>query len=130
MKRLILIAVIGLSLAGCAGSLPTLNLQNQVNLNTEAGIVSGYGLAVNAENALKAQPLCKTGTTTSISNICVKRSLIVRLQNADKVANAAVNQLVAFTQANPTVSPSNYISAAQAAILAVQSVINAAHNGG
>lgn len=125
MKRLIPIILLAFGLAACS-SLPTLNLSNQVNLNTLEGVVSGYGIVINAENGLKAQPLCLTGTSPSITNICVKRSLIVRLQNADKVANTAVNQAVAFVKNNPTVSPTQYISAAQAALLASQTIINSA----
>lgn len=128
MKKLLLAIPLALSLGACS-SLPTINLSNQVNLNTLEGVVSGYGLVVNAENALKSTPLCLTGTAPSVTNICVKRSTIVRLQAADKVANSAVNAAVAFVKANPSVAPTSYISAAQSALLAVQSVINTANTG-
>lgn len=136
MKKLAIAAVAlsSLALAGC--NLPTLNLQSSVDLNTEAGILSGYGLVVNAENALRANvdqgvvPLCKTGTLPSVSNICVKRSVMVQLQNADAKMNTTVNQMVAFTKAHPTVSPLQYISAAQDALLAVQAVLNSAKPAG
>ena len=133
MKRIALalvpvIAAACLSVGACT-PLPTLNLSNQVNLNTLEGVVSGYGLVINAENVLHQQPLCLTGTSPSITNICVKRSLIVRLQGSDKIANTAVNQAVTFVNNNPTVSPTQYISAAQAALLASQTIVNSATQG-
>lgn len=129
MKRLIPIMLLALALAGCAGTLPTLNIANSVSLNTLEGVVSGYGILVNQENLAKAQPLCKTGTAPSINNLCVKRSTIVRLQAADKIANATVNQAVLFVKNNPSVDPSQYISAASNAIISLQAVVNAAKAG-
>lgn len=124
MKKLFAIVLLTFGLGAC--NLPTLNLAGQVNLNTLEGLVSAYGLVVNAENVLRSQPLCATGTSPSISNICVKRSLIVRLQNADRIANVTVNQAVLFSKNNPTISPTQYISAAQQALLASQNIINSA----
>lgn len=128
MKKLFAACLVALALAGCAG-LPTLNVANSVNLNTLEGVVSSYGILLNQENLLKVQPLCKTGTAPSISNICVKRSMIVRLQGADKIANATVNQAVLFVKNNPTVDPTQYISAASNAIVSLQTVVNAAKAG-
>jgi hypothetical protein len=128
MKRILAIAILGLSLAGCS-SLPTLHLAGSVNLNTLEGVVSAYGILLNQEILVKAQPLCKTGTTPSITNLCVKRSTIVRLQNADKTANATINQAALFVKNNPTVDPSQYISAASQAVTSLQAIINAAKAG-
>lgn len=122
------LALGALALGGC--NLPTLNIGSQVNLNTLEGIVSGYGILLNAENTYKALPLCKTGTTPSVTNICAKRSIIVRLQNADKLANTAVNQAVGFVKANPSVDPTQYLSAAQSALTALQTVLNSASSTG
>jgi hypothetical protein len=127
MKKVFTI-VFALTLGAC--TLPTLNLNSQVNLNTMEGVAAGYGILLNAENVLKQVPLCKTGTSPSATNICVRRSLLVRLQAADRVAYAAVIQAETFVKANPTVSPANYISAAQSALLAAQAVINSASVGG
>jgi hypothetical protein len=124
MNRTILAIVamtVSMSLGGC---LPTINVQNQVNLNTTQGVVAGYGILANQLELLKAQPLCKTGTKPSIMNICVPRSIIVRLQNGMIIAQKAVDQAVAFEAANPTISPTGYIAAASSALLSVQSVYN------
>jgi hypothetical protein len=126
MRKFIAIAALALSLAGC---LPTINVANSVNLNTIEGVVSGYGILLEQEKLLKTQPLCKTGTAPSINNICVKRSMIVRLQSADKIANATINQAVLFVQKNPTVDPTQYISAASSALTGLETIVNAARAG-
>jgi hypothetical protein len=118
-------AALALSLALC-GCLPTINVQNAVNLNTTQGVVAAYGILANQLDVLKAQPLCKTGTKPSLTDICVPRSLIVRLQSGMTIAKVAVNNAVAFEQANPTIAPTQYISAASSALLSVQNVYNAA----
>jgi hypothetical protein len=129
MKKLVIALAFAIGVAGCS-SLPTLNIGNQVNLNTIEGVVSGYGILLNAENTYKALPLCKTGTTPSITNVCAKRSIIVRLQSADKIANTAVNTAVSFVKSNPSVDPSQYLTAAQNALTALQTVLNTAQATG
>jgi hypothetical protein len=123
MRNIILAVTLALSLAGCG--LPTINIQNQVNLNTTEGVVAGYGILANQLILLKAQPLCRTGTKPSLMNICVPRSIIVRLQNGMVIAQRAMNSAVAFEAANPTIDPAGYISAASSALLSVQNVYNA-----
>jgi hypothetical protein len=123
MRNIALLVVVAFALGGC---LPTINVQSAVNLNTTQGVVAAYGILANQLDVLKAQPLCKTGTKPSLTNICVPRSLIVRLQSGMAVAQVAINNAVAFEQANPTVAPTQYIAAAQSALLSVQNVYNAA----
>jgi hypothetical protein len=125
-----LLAVIALSVGLGACNLPTLQIGSQVNLNTLEGIISAYGILLNAEMTYKALPLCKTGTKPSLQNICAQRSTVVRLQNADKIAHSSINSAIAFVKANPSVSPIEYISAAQAAITALQVVLNQANATG
>ena len=130
MRRIILAffaIALSIQLGGC---LPTINLANEVNLNTTQGLVAGYGILVNQENLLKSQPLCLTGTKPSITNICVPRSLIVRLQTGTAIAQKAINSAVAFEKAHPTVDPTQYISAASDALLAVQTIYNSAATSG
>lgn len=127
MRKFLLCVMLALALplAACDG-LPTINIQNQVNLNTTQGVVAGYGILANQLELMKQQPLCKTGTTPSLANICVPRSTLVRLQAGMVIAQKAMNAVVAFEAANPTVSPAGYISAASSALLAVQGVYNSA----
>ena len=120
--------MVGLALAGCQTTLPTLNISNAVALNTVYGIENAYGIAVNAANAYKALPLCKTGTRPSAINICAKRSVIVNLQAAMRRARIAVNNLVAFQRAYPTLDISNFVAAAQTALADVQAVLASGAN--
>lgn len=126
MKKYLITAAVALSLGGCAGTLPTLNLANQVNLNTIEGVVSGYGILANQEVLAMGQALCATGTSPSLTNICIKRSQKLAIQALDKQVNYDVNAAVAFIKANPTVDPSAYISTASKALTALQGVLNAA----
>jgi hypothetical protein len=126
MKKLLIVGLAALSLAGCAGTLPTINVQGAVNLNTLEGVVSAYGIIAEQERVLKLQPLCKTGTTPGVSNLCVKRSIIVTLQKATAIAKVAVDNAVNFVATNPTIDPTQYISAAQTALISAQQVYNAA----
>ncbi|BEV46988.1 hypothetical protein [Afipia carboxidovorans] len=122
------VLMVGLALAGCQTTLPTLNISNAVALNTVYGIENAYGIAVNAANAYKALPLCKTGTRPSATNICAKRSVIVNLQAAMRRARIAVNNLVAFQRAYPTLDISNFVAAAQTALADVQAVLASGAN--
>jgi uncharacterized lipoprotein YajG len=130
MQKRTAVAVLacGLVLAGCQTTLPSLNLNNTVALNTIYGIENAYGVAVNAASAYKALPLCRTGTVPSASNICAKRSVIVNLQSAMRRAQLAVNNAVAFQKAYPSVDATNVVGAAQTALLNVQQVLASGGN--
>jgi uncharacterized lipoprotein YajG len=130
MQKRTAVAVLacGLVLAGCQTTLPSLNLNNAVALNTIYGVENAYGVAVNAASAYKALPLCRTGTVPSASNICAKRSVIVNLQSAMRRAQLAVNNAVAFQKAYPSVDATNVIGAAQTALLNVQQVLASGGN--
>jgi hypothetical protein len=72
--------MLGFALTGCQTVLPSLSLDNAVTLNTVYGIENAYGIAVNAVNAYKALPLCKTGTSPGATNICAERSVVGNLK--------------------------------------------------
>jgi hypothetical protein len=126
MRKLVAtIAVVsGLAMAGCQTvALPSLNLNTAVSLNTVYGIENAFGVAVNAANAYKALPLCRTGTEPGVANICAKRSVIERLQYAMRKARLAVNNLVALRKAYPSVDITNAIAAARSALIVVQQIL-------
>lgn len=126
MRKLIaaIAAVSGLALAGCQTvALPSLNLNRTVSLNTVYGIENAFGVAVNAANAYKALPLCRTGTEPGVANICAKRSVVERLQSAMRKARLAVNNLVALQRAYPSVDITNALVAAQSALMVVQQIL-------
>ncbi|WP_438277758.1 hypothetical protein [Nitrobacter sp.] len=126
MRKLVVATALvsGLALAGCQTvSLPSLNLNTAVARNTVYGIENAYGVAVNAANAYKALPLCRTGTLPGATNICARRSVIERLQAAMLKAHLAVNNLVALQKTYPSVDITNALSAAQSALVAVQQIL-------
>lgn len=125
MQKLIRIVAISLALilAACAGK-PPIAISSAVTLNSLYTVEAGYGVALAAENTYKNLPLCKTGTTPSLTNICAKRSVIVRLQNADKQVVNAITIARDFIKNNPTLDASSYISTAQNALSALQSILN------
>jgi hypothetical protein len=125
MRKLLACAALalGLALAACQTVLPSLNLNTAVTLNTVYGIENAYGVAVNAANAYKSLPLCRTGTVPGAANICARRSVIVNLQSAMRRARVAVNNLVNFQKTYPSVDITNVMSAAQSALLDVQQVL-------
>ena len=126
MRKLVaaMVLVSSLALAACqTASLPSLDLTTAVTLNTIYGIENAYGVAVNAANAYKALPLCRTGTVPSAANICAKRSVIERLQTAMRRARLAVSNLVALQKAYPSVDVTNALAAAQSALIGVQQVL-------
>jgi hypothetical protein len=126
MRKIILAAIIGLSLAGCS-NMPKLDLSNSVTLNTMLSVESAYGVALSGERAYKALPLCRTGVPVTVTNPCAKRSVIVNLQAADRKVISAIRQANTFIKTYPTVDASNLISAASAAVSSLQSIL--AQNG-
>lgn len=120
MKGMIL--ALALVLGGCAG---TLSVPNPVGTSQLGDIESAYGLALTAALTYRNLPLCKTGTTISVTNVCARRSVVVQLQSAAAKAQAAVKALRAFVAANPTLNPGTLVAAAQAALATLQSVESA-----
>ena len=130
MKRLIAIVAVASFLGGCSiAALPSLDVNTSVSRNTLYGVEGSYGIALSGERAYKALPLCKTGTTTSFTNLCAKRSTIVRLQSADRVAISAIKNANAYIKTYPTLDATNVLSAAQSAVSSLQQVVASAQAG-
>lgn len=123
MKKLFLALALTLGLVGCA-NLPKLDLNQEVTYNTLVSAESAYGVALSAMRSYKALPLCRTGTTATIVAPCARRSVIVKMQSADRLALRALHNARDFVVNNPTIDASNVIGAAQDAIAAVKSVLN------
>jgi hypothetical protein len=123
MKRLFLVVTLALGLAGCA-AMPSLQIGTAVTFNTLEGVEAAYGVALNFERQYKALPLCKTGTLPSTSNICARRSIIVRLQAADRQAIVAIAAAANFVRRYPNVDPSNVIGAASSAVAVIQTILS------
>ena len=110
MRKVFLAVTLAFSLAACA------TISNPVGTTQLAQIESAYGVALSVAVAYRNLPLCRTGTTPSVQNICAKRSVIVRLQAADRNAQGALVAARRFVRNNPTISAASAIGAAQAAV--------------
>lgn len=118
MRKLLALLLLP-AVGGCAllGS-----FQNPVNLNQLATVESGYGIALSAAVAYRDLPLCKTGTVSTVTSICAQRSIILRLQAADRTVETAIQAANSFVAANPTLDATSVIAAAQSALAGFQAI--------
>lgn len=117
------------ALAGCSATLPSASLNTTVTRNSLYSVEAAYGVALSAERAYKTLPLCKTGTTTSYTNPCAKRSTIVKMQAADRVAISSISNANNFIKTYPMLDATNVLSAAQSAVSALQQIVSSAQAG-
>ena len=115
MKKAIVICL-GLSLSACA------SINNPITLNEIGGMESAYGIALSAAVAYRSLPLCKTGFTATLTNVCAQRSIIVKLQAANRGVIVAVHAARDFVVNNPTLDPTTVISTAQRALSGLQAI--------
>ena len=120
-----------LTLVGCdpgrsvlqgGGSL-TASINNPVGLNELAAVESVYNVAANAALVYRGRPLCTRAALESPTNLCARRSFIVRIQAADQKAYAAIRTARAFVTNNPTLSAVSAIGAARAAVTSFQNAL-------
>ena len=125
MKRLFALLLLVPLLAGCAhnpdGSLIT-SIPNPVTNTQLATLESAYGVALAGAVAYRNRPRCTKTALESVSNICARRSVVVRMQQADKTAQVAIGRARGFVIANPTLDASSLIQAAQDAIAVFSSI--------
>ncbi len=105
-----------LLLPGCPG--PSLNISNEVTLNTVLGIESAYGIALAGERTYKK--LC---ITHAVAVNC--RATVTSMQMADRRAIQSMRDAVAFIKTYPTVDASNVLSAARNAVIDLQNIVSA-----
>lgn len=104
------VILIGFMLSGCA------SVKNPVDNNALGSAISTYGILQSAVIAYRGLPRCTTENNFSATNVCYKRSVLVKAQAYDKAANAAINNAVDFKRNNPTLDAGSYISAATLAV--------------
>ena len=122
MRRLIVASLLAFTLAGCANIggkqvfLPTLSVANPVSVSTladaKATYVAAQSLAVIYVDRYRAGNRCTTSRIESLTNLCSRRSIVLKIQKADRVAVAAIEQASDFIQNHPTLDASSLISAA------------------
>lgn len=113
MRKIILLAVLALSLGGCA---LFESFRNPIQRNQLAEIESGYGLALTA--AVGYRDLCDK----KIIKRATCAPVVSAMQLADRSAEAALNAADDFVEDNPTLDASSVISAARAALTALQNL--------
>lgn len=115
MKKL-LIVVLALCLSACA------SIRNPITTNQLAVVESAYGVALSIAVAYHNTRLCKKDELPTFSNVCAQRSVIVKLQSADKNVQIALIRARSFIRDNPTLDAFDVIQAAQIAVDAFKAI--------
>ncbi len=110
MKRFLVAALIALSLGACA------TVKNPITSSQLATIESSYGVVLSGAVAYRNRPRCTKMALESVSNICARRSIVLRMQAADRTAQVALGRARAFVTNNPTLDASSLLQAAQDAV--------------
>lgn len=127
MKRIILALTVALSVTGCATMpdgtkvfLPTASVKSPVTPISLYDIKATYVIAQAGADAYiqryRDGHRCTKIALESVTNICSRRSIVVKLQNADRTAQIALGRVDAFIRDNPTIDASSIIAAAQSAV--------------
>lgn len=115
MKRTIILALC-LVLEACT------TVRNPVSNTTLATIESAYGVALAGAVAYRNRPRCTTTALESVSNLCARRSIVLKLQAADRQAQVALGKATIFIRNNPTLDASSVLQAAQGAVDALNQI--------
>lgn len=121
----VLLIVTGAS--GCAGFMDKFNtsifdgglsitatVQNPVTMEQQAAVELSYTIAAKALLAYARQPRCPAGTTVAIT--CSSWPVVLKLQNANRVAFAQLQNLRQFMDTNNQVSAITAFNAAVSAL--------------
>lgn len=129
MKKLASLLIVGILLSGCStqfgqrfNQIVTTGVDNPVSQTRLATIESAYGVALSGAVAYRNRPLCKKTALESVSNICARRSIIVRLQSADRQAQVALGKARGFIRDNPTIDAGSLLQAAEDAVSALNQI--------
>jgi len=132
MRKLIIALTLSIALAGCANIngksvfLPTASVANPVTSLSMYDIKATYAIAqAGAEVYIQRYRdgfRCTKTKLESVTNLCSRRSVVLRLQTADQRAQIALGKADAFISANPTIDASSVISAAQLAVSAFSEI--------
>ncbi len=106
--------------------LPTLSAPNPVTPASLYDIKATYVIAQAGADAYiqryRDGHRCTRTALEAVTNICSRRSVVLRLQQADRNAQIAMGRVDAFIRDNPTIDASSVISAAQQAVSAFYAI--------
>ncbi len=129
MKKLLIVLGLSLSLSGCVNGpngtkifLPTASVANPVTPMSLYDLKATYAIAqAGADTYIQRYRdgfRCTKTKLESVTNICSRRSIVVKMQDADRKAGIALGRVEIFIRDNPTIDASSVLSAAQASVTA------------
>jgi hypothetical protein len=121
--------MLSFALTGCVNGpngtkvfLPTASVVNPVTPLSLYDIKATYAIAqVGADTYIQRYRdgfRCTTTKLESVTNLCSRRSIVLKMQDADRKAQVAMGKADTFILNNPTIDASSVISAAQLAVTA------------
>jgi len=128
MKKL-LIVLIAFGLASCVNGpngtkifLPTASVANPVTPMSLYDLKATYAIAqAGADIYIQRYRdgfRCTKTKLESVTNICSRRSIVVKMQDADRKAGIALGRVEIFVRDNPIIDARSVLSAAQASVTA------------
>jgi hypothetical protein len=133
MRKLLLAVTLSLYVAGCATLpngqkvfLPTASVANPVTPMSLYDIKATYAIAQAGADAYiqryRDGHRCTKTALESVTNLCSRRSIVLKMQMADSKAQVALGQVDTFIMNNPTLDASSAIAAAQLAVNAFYTI--------
>ena len=106
--------------------LPTASVQNPVTPASMYDVKATYAIAqagaVAYIDRYRQGHRCTTSALESPTDLCSRRSVVIKLQNADRVAQIALGRADAFIRDNPTIDASAVVYAAKSAVAALYDI--------
>jgi hypothetical protein len=129
MRRIILALTLTLAVAGCVKGpggttifLPTASVTNPVTPMSLYDLKATYAIAqAGADTYIQRYRdgfRCTKTRLESVTNLCSRRSIVVKMQDADRKAGIALGRVEVFVRDNPTIDASAVLAAAQSAVTA------------
>jgi hypothetical protein len=129
MRKGTLVVLLALALTGCVNGpngtkvfLPTASVVNPVTPTSLYDIKATYAIAQAGADAYIQRYRdgfrCTKTKLESVTNLCSRRSIVLKMRDADLKAGIALGQADTFIMNNPMLDASSLISAAQLAVTA------------
>ena len=122
MKRLLLALTLSLSLGGC---LPPA-IPNPVTPTSLYDVEATYAIAQAGVDTYVQRYRdgfrCTKTKPESVTNICSRRSIVVKMQKADSTAQIALGRAEAFVRDNPMLDATSVLSLASQAVTALYQI--------
>ena len=124
MRKILLVLTLSLSLAGCIPTGPS--IPNPVTPTSLYDVKATYAIAQAGVDTYVQRYRdgfrCTKTRLESVTNLCSRRSIVVKMQNADRVAGITLGQAETFIFNNPMLDATSVISAAQRAVTALYQI--------